>query len=98
MIVEQDNDDGTSYISQPDAADYCSNEFGSHLASFHSGDDLESYWQLSTMYNKTNMTCWVGLYYNNGENTWKWQDESNFNYSNWSVGYPTDESNREWYE
>ena len=54
-------DNAATYISWPDARDFCRNEYNSNLSSYHNYSDIYSHETMVINKGWNNMTCWLGL-------------------------------------
>jgi hypothetical protein len=58
---------------------------GGHLASIHSPDEI-AFLRSLIFFSATNF--WVGAYSNDGGLTWKWSDNTSWDFKPWAPGYP----------
>ena len=73
----------TSSMNFNGANAYCSQTYGTTLASIHNSAQTQE-----ANFLCSNIHCWIGLEYRIHTDDWKWSDGTNFDYENWGDGEP----------
>lgn len=81
----------TDQLSWDDAEKYCKG-YGGNLASFHSTDEEKI--GLSFQYGSLAHDYWIGLSLDPDTETYKWNDGTPLDYSNWAPGHPNHRDKR----
>ena len=80
---------GDDSMTFDEAEEYCLDR-GSHLATIQDSDDRDEAKALCETYDNVNSRgCWIGLYHQDTESSWKWEDGSDLDYGFDSSGNPT---------
>uniref|UniRef100_A0A914YMA8 C-type lectin domain-containing protein n=1 Tax=Panagrolaimus superbus TaxID=310955 RepID=A0A914YMA8_9BILA len=76
---------GRHMLNWTEGEEWCIKSNGGHLPTFHSYEEAKFISFFADVYGQD---FWVGLYSLDNEVSWKWSDDSSFNYRPWANGYP----------
>ncbi|XP_065450735.1 C-type lectin lectoxin-Enh4-like [Chrysemys picta bellii] len=61
---------------------------GTHLASIHSAGEINMMAHYIKQYRKSYFFAWIGLFDFEHDQSWRWSDDSSFNFRAWDKGQP----------
>ena len=82
---------GTNRINWQTSENYCSRYISTHLASFSSSDDIESFETLKENINSYDHT-WIGLFREDSSSNWEWIDGYDGSFTQWDSSDSVDSS------
>ena len=68
-------------IKWDEASDYCATNFFTTLASIHSNSELQEIIGIFDIFG--GYSGWIGMYYNENNNGWEWEDNTNVDFTDW---------------